>query len=155
MQAISPTTSLPEEQQVMTLLLDLLKQEQLHLVAADIDGLIEITAQKMALVAKMAALAGARHHALGVAGFAAQETGMQAWMMDRGGSVDASLWQQVLDLTREAKEINRVNGMLINKQTAHVQSALNALRPNTQGFDVYGPNGQASNAAPSRRFVIG
>ncbi len=155
MQAIFPMTSLPEEQQVMKLLLDLLKNEQLHLVSNDIASLTEVTAQKTALVGKMAALASSRHHALGTAGFAAQETGMQAWMTERGSSADASLWQQVLDLTREAKEINRVNGMLINKQMAHTQNALNALRPNTQGLDVYGPNGQASNATANRRFVIG
>jgi flagella synthesis protein FlgN len=155
MHSTSPMTSLPEEQQVMTLLLALLKQEQLHLAAADIESLIEVTAQKTALVGKMAGLAAARHHALGAAGFAAQETGMQAWIADRASSVDASLWRQVLELAREAKEINRVNGMLINKQTVHTQSALNALRPNAQGSEVYGPNGHASNAPASRRFVIG
>jgi flagella synthesis protein FlgN len=155
MQSTSPLTSLPEEEQVMTLLLDLLKKEQLHLVSADIENLIDITAQKSMLVGNMAALAGARHHALGLAGFAAQETGMQAWMTDNGSSVDASLWQHVLALTREAKEINRVNGMLINKQMVHTQSALNALRPNAQGVDVYGPNGQASSTPANRRFVIG
>ena len=155
MHSTSPLTSLPEEEQVMTLLLDLLKQEQLHLVSADIENLIDITAQKSALVGNMAALASTRHHALGLAGFAAQETGMQAWMTENGSSVDASLWQHVLALTREAKEINRVNGMLINKQMVHTQSALNALRPNAQGSDVYGPNGQASSTPANRRFVIG
>ena len=155
MQSTSPMTSLPEEQQVMTLLLDLLKQEQLHLVSADIDSLIDITAQKTTLVAKMAALASSRHHALGAAGFAAQETGMQTWITDRGNSADAGLWQQVLGLTRDAKEINRINGMLINKQMAHNQNALNALRPPAQAGDVYGLNGQTSSAAASRRFVIG
>lgn len=155
MQPTSPMTSLPEEQQVMTLLLDLLKQEQSHLVAAEIDSLIEVTAQKSALVGKMAALASVRHRALGAAGFAAQETGMQAWMDASGNSTDVSLWQQVLDLTRAAKELNRINGMLINQRMAHSQGALNALRPNAQGGDVYGPSGHASSPSANRRFVIG
>lgn len=155
MQSISPTTSLPEEQQVMTLLLELLKQEQSHLVSADIDSLTEVTAQKSNLVGKMAALANLRHNALGAAGFAAQESGMQAWMTARGNSADIKLWQQVLDLTRAAKEINRVNGMLINKHMVHSQGALNALHPNAQGSDVYGPSGHASKAPANRRFVIG
>lgn len=155
MQSTSPMTSLPEEQQVMSLLLDLLKQEQSHLIAADIDSLIEVTAQKSVLVGKMAALASARHRALGAAGFAAQETGMQAWMDASGESTDARLWQQVLDLTRAAKELNRVNGMLINQRMAHAQGALNTLRPNAQGGDVYGPSGHASSPSANRRFVIG
>ena len=155
MQSTSPMTSLPEEQQVMTLLLELLKQEQAHLVSADIDSLTEVTAQKSALVGEMAALAKVRHNALGAAGFAAQESGMQAWMTASGSSADNRLWQQVLDLTRAAKEINRVNGMLINKHMVQSQGALNALRPNAQGGDVYGPSGHASNAPANRRFVIG
>ena len=155
MHSTSPMTSLPKEQQVMTLLLDLLKQEQLLLVCADTDRLIEVTAQKTALVGNMAALAASRHLALGAAGFAAQETGMQTWITECGNHNDAILWRQVLDLTREAKEINRINGMLIGKQMMHTQNALNALRPNAQGGDVYGPNGQTSNAAASRRFIIG
>jgi flagella synthesis protein FlgN len=155
MQSTSPTTSLQEEQQVMTLLLELLKQEQSHLVSADIDSLTEVTAQKTALVGRMAGLASVRHSALGAAGFAAQESGMQAWMEASGNGADIKLWQQVLALTREAKEINRVNGMLINKHMAHSQGALNALRPNAQGGDVYGPSGHASKAPANRRFVIG
>ena len=155
MQSTSPATSLPEEQQVMIVLLALLQQEQSHLVAADIDRLTEVTTQKTALVGTMAALAKLRHHALGAAGFAAEENGMQAWLTASGGSADIKLWQQVLDLTRAAKEINRVNGILINKHMVHSQGALNALRPNAQGGDVYGPNGQASKATANRRFVIG
>jgi flagella synthesis protein FlgN len=155
MQPTSPMTTLPEEQQVMSLLLDLLKLEQAHLIAADIDSLVEVTAQKSALVGKMAALASARHHALGAAGFAAQETGMQAWMDASGDSADGRLWQQVLDVTREAKEINRLNGMLINQRMAHSQGALNALRPNAQGGDVYGPSGLASGPSANRHFAIG
>jgi flagella synthesis protein FlgN len=155
MHSTSPMTSLPEEQQVMTLLLDLLKQEQLLLVSADTDSLIEVTAQKTALVGNMTALAASRHLALGAAGFAAQETGMPTWIAECGNNNDAILWRQVLDLTREAKEMNRINGMLIGKQMMHTQNALNALRPNAQGAGVYGPNGQTSNAAASRRFIIG
>lgn len=155
----SVITSLQEEQRIMTLLLALLKQEQLHLIAAEIDGLTEITTQKTLLVGQMNVLAGQRHSALAGAGFAAQDSAMQAWLNDSVHSSDgdhhASLWQDLLTLTREAKELNRLNGLLINKQMMHSQSGLNALRPGPQSSDMYGASGHASNVPTSRRFVLG
>jgi flagella synthesis protein FlgN len=46
--------------------------------------------------------------------------------------------------------------MLVNKQMAHTQGMLNALRPaGNGGAGVYGPGGQAMPSGPSRRFVVG
>ena len=75
----SPITTLRDEQQLITSLVDLMKQEQQFLVSADSDGLNTITPQKSALVQQAAALAGQRHQALGAAGFPAQEAGMEAF----------------------------------------------------------------------------
>jgi flagella synthesis protein FlgN len=55
-------------------------------------------------------------------------SGMEPWLAVAGQRRAARLWKQLLALTREAKELNRVNGMLINKQMAHNQTVLNALR---------------------------
>ena len=148
--------SVQEEHRIMTLLLALLKQEQLHLVAAEIDALLEVTGQKTLLVGQMNVLAGQRHGALAKAGLAAQDSAMEAWIAASDDSGEhASLWQGLLGMTREAKELNRLNGLLINKHMAHSQSGLNALRPGPRSGDMYGASGHASNAPASRRFVIG
>jgi flagella synthesis protein FlgN len=153
----SPITTLRDEQQLITSLVALMQQEQQFLVRADSDGLAAITELKSTQVLQMAALAGRRHQALGAAGFAASEAGMQAWLDSNKDEAAHALWLELLDCTRAAKELNRVNGMLINKQMTHTQVMLNAMRTPAGGADagVYGPRGQASVGGPSRRFVVG
>ncbi|GGE84612.1 flagella synthesis protein FlgN [Massilia psychrophila] len=154
----SLTTTLRDEQRLITSLVELMKQEQQCLVSADSDALVAITAQKSALVQQMAACASQRHQALGAAGFAAAEAGMEPWLAACSDADNAAgiLWRELLERTRTAKELNRVNGMLINKQMTHTQVVLNAMRTPAGGVDagVYGPSGQAATSGPSRRFVV-
>ena len=153
----SPTTTLRDEQQLITTLVDLMKQEQQFLVSADSDGLNTITPQKSSLVQQAASLAGQRHHALGAAGFPAREAGMEDWLASCNDVAARTLWLELLERTREAKELNRVNGMLINKQMTNTQVVLNAMRTPAGGADagIYGPGGQTTAGGPSRRYVVG
>lgn len=156
MQTVDPMQLLREEQRLMTTLLDVLKQEQQHLVAADIDGLTALTPEKSALVGQMASLARQRHDALGAAGFAPQEAGMTQWIAACGDGAAAQMWQTLLEQTREAKELNRINGMLINKHMSHTQGALQALRPRAAASSsFYGPSGHATTSTTSRGFFAG
>jgi flagella synthesis protein FlgN len=148
--------SLREEHAAMTALLDLLKQEQQHLLDADIEGLTAVTAAKSALVNQMSVLAIQRHRALGAAGFAAQESGMDGWIAAHGDADAASLWQGLLELTQQAKELNRISGMLINKHMSHTQGALQALRPQAAASSsFYGPSGHTTTTSRSRGFLAG
>jgi flagella synthesis protein FlgN len=151
----SPGATLRDEQQLIGSIVELMKTEQQFLVSADADGLSSINPKKLQLAQKMAELSRLRHRALGAAGFQATEAGMEPWLAVGGNDELRSLWNQLLALTREAKELNRVNGMLVNKQMAHTQGMLNALRPAAAGAGVYGPGGQSMPSGPSRRFVVG
>jgi len=153
----SPIDTLRQELALITALLDLMKQEQQMLVSADTDGLAALTPQKSQLISQMAMLAKQRHQSLGAAGFAAKEAGMEAWLDGCKDSTASPLWQALLERTREAKEQNRINGMLINKQLAHNQNMINAMRQPASAADTgfYGPTGQAAPSGPSRRFVVG
>ena len=153
----SPITTLPTEQQHVISLLELMKQEQTLLVAADADGLAELTPRKNALLQALAELSAERHAALLAAGCEGSEAGMEPWLAVAGNPEVRRQWESLLEVSREAKELNRVNGMLINKQMVHTQTILNAMRAPAEGSDagVYGPTGQATNSGPSRRFVIG
>lgn len=153
----SPTTTLRDEQQLITSLIELMQQEQQFLIHADSDGLSTLTPQKAQMVQQMAALAARRHQALGAAGVAASESGMQDWLAASGDDAARAQWRELLARTADAKEVNRVNGMLINKQMTNTQVAINAMRTPAGGADsgVYGPSGQAAASGPSRRFVVG
>ena len=155
MSALNPMSSLREEQQLITELVDVLKQEQAHLVAANVAGLTDVTPAKTTLVQRMTVLASQRHRALGAAGFIAGEAGMEAWLTRSGGDEARALWLGLLDKTRAAKELNRVNGLLINRHMGYTQGALDALRPKVKANSVYGPSGMTDNSSRSRGFLAG
>lgn len=150
-------TALRNEHATMTELLDLLKQEQQYLVSADTAALEQATPAKTALVGRMAAASKERHQALAAAGLPAADASMEQWIAGSGDAEAPTLWQSLLDLTHEAKELNRVNGMLIARHIANNQNLLNAMRQPAGGADtaVYGPSGQTQAGGPSRRFVVG
>lgn len=153
----SPAATLHDEQQLMSSMLLLLKQEQKSLVDAHADGIDAVTPQKSALVAQLAGLARTRHAALAGAGFAGDERGMEPWLAAGSDAAARDSWNRLLQLTRDAKELNRVNGMLVARQLAHNQTVLNAMRTPAGALDatVYGPGGQTAGLGPSRRFVLG
>jgi flagella synthesis protein FlgN len=153
----SPHQTLPAEHQHISSLVELMKQEQQYLVALDADGLAGLTPNKNALLQELAALSKGRHAALAAAGCEGSEAGMEPWLAVAGNPEQRAQWEDLLALTREAKELNRVNGMLINKQLAHNQGVLNALRTpaGAQAGAIYGATGQTLGGGPSKRFVVG
>ncbi|HWT72655.1 MAG TPA: flagellar protein FlgN [Oxalicibacterium sp.] len=151
----SPADSLSEEHKAVRALTQLLQQEQAQLVEANIEGVAALTEPKAQAAVRMAELANRRYQALRAAGFEPQETGMQAWLATSGASLTASKsWQELMELAETAKEINRVNGTLINRQMVRNQNALNVLQfGSLQGNNVYGPNGQTAQNSFGRHIV--
>lgn len=153
----SPLNTVRDELSLIHTLIELMKQEQRLLIEADTDGLTAITPQKNQLIGQLAGLSLQRHAQLADAGFAAEDASMQAWLDTNQQADGASLWQDLLAATREAKELNRVNGMLITKHLNHTQHLIAAMRTPAGGAEaaVYGPSGQTAPTGPSRRFVVG
>ncbi len=153
----SPLQTLAAEHNHLTALLALMKQEQHSLVSLDADVLADLTAQKNAMLASLAALSQQRHAALAAAGCEGSEAGMEPWLAVAGDDEVRQQWERMLGAAREAKELNRVNGMLINKQLAHNQGVLNALRTptNAPSGTIYGASGQTMGVGVSKRYVVG
>jgi len=151
----SPASSLKEEYEVAAHLLQLLLQEQERLVEARIDGLPELTSEKSKTVTRLNELANSRHRALAAAGFKPKESGMQAWLDQSADDAAGQSWQDLLTLAKSARELNRTNGVLINKHMARNQNALNVLHGDQPGTGIYGPNGQAGTKTKTRGLVIG
>ena len=153
----SPTQTLAAEHQHLSALVALMKQEQQMLVALDADALTELTPKKNALVADLATLSRQRHGALAAAGCEGSEAGMEPWLAVGGNGSAREQWETMLVTAREAKELNRVNGMLINRQLAHNQGVLNAMRTptNAPAGAIYGASGQTLGVGASKRYVVG
>ena len=153
----SPHLTLQDELTLITSLIDLMKREQQCLVTADTDTLAELTPVKTDHITQLGMLATQRHAALAEQGFAGSEPGMEAWLARKNDSAVSGIWQSALGKMREAKELNRINGMLINKQMTHNQNLIHAMRTPTDAADkgMYGPKGQATTSNNRRPLVVG
>lgn len=152
----SPAATLKDESETANHLVEVLKREQAHLIDADIDALAAVIEAKTQLVTQMASLTTARYQALAAAGFAGEEAGMQEWLTSANALAAAQQsWSELLAIVQAAKELNRTNGLLINKHMSRNADALNVLRGNAQSNSLYGPNGQATSKTGSRGLVIG
>ena len=157
MATASPHTTLQDELKLINCLIDLMKQEQQFLVAASTDGLQTLTPLKIQLVEQLAHFGTRRHACLEQDGFAATEAGMALWLGRMANPGASASWQQLLEATRQAKELNRVNGMLINKQLTNNHTLMNAMRAPANAAETafYGPTGQATGIARKRGLVVG
>jgi flagella synthesis protein FlgN len=151
----SPADSLSEEHKAVRELTQILKQEREHLIQADFDAVATLTEPKAKAAARMTELATRRHKALAAAGFEPKESGMKAWVDSPSATATANQsWNELIEFATIAKELNRVNGILINKQMVLNQSILNILQHGSaHDANVYGPNGQTSNRSSARHIV--
>lgn len=150
-----PAHGLDHEQQAAQSLLALLQREQTQLVAAKIDGLEQLSAEKGVLVARMATLARTRYAALTAASHSADENGMRAWLEQGQHDAAHRRWTDLLALAAAAKELNRTNGLLIGKQMVRNQAALNVLQSPGSNGNFYGPDGQSTVHGSSHRLIAG
>lgn len=136
-------------------LIRILEHEQASLVAAQMDALPEITRQKNDAVLQLTMTAQLRHAALQRQGYGEGEAAMKRWF-DRCDATDSlhALWRSVLDCARQAKQLNKTNGLLLNRHAAMTAAALNVLR-DASGTDLYDPSGQTSQMTRSRGCVVG
>ncbi|MES2934957.1 MAG: flagellar protein FlgN, partial [Pseudomonadota bacterium] len=96
-----------------------------------------------------------RHMALEKAGFAPQDASMQSWLSNPSQTAAIKGWNELLAQVAAAKELNRINGLLISKHMARNQTALNVLHTAPQSGNFYGPNGQSTITTSTRSLVVG
>lgn len=140
---------LNSETEAVSLFVVVLKKEQKALAQGNTDALPTLVEEKNVLGGQLATLATQRNVLLAGQGLAGDRPGIEAWCarhLEEKGV--AAVWTQVLELAREAKELNRLNGELIALRMQHNARALEALRSGNNPLDLYGPDGQAQT--PSR-----
>jgi len=136
-------------------LVALLLKEQESLVKMDIDDVEQVLDEKSILIQQIADATKIRHQALGAAGFDANENGMATWVRGSESTQMHTAWESFQDQLAKAKELNRVNGQMINQHFKRNQQAINTLQgkaPNAAS-GVYGPNGQTTNTSHARSML--
>jgi flagella synthesis protein FlgN len=130
----------------------LLQQEQAALIAGDIDRLLQLAPGKTGLMEKLSSFSAERGRHLAAAGYENNPAGLAAWFNAIGVDDETrELWNQLLDLAREAEQANRRNGILIETHLRHNQQALAVLKTAANpGNSLYGPDGQISGITSGR-----
>ena len=141
----------------MTSLADLLKLEELALIDGNVEKLSKLTQDKTKLLSHISKLEIERKACLQKHGYSADANGMQDYFNRTLPEVSAAEeWKKLLDLSEKAKESNRTNGILINRQFIRNQNALNILQQNSPTESLYSANGQSTtNSISGRRVVVG
>jgi len=145
----SPVTFEKDAALVSELLSDL-QSEQSALVTADLDVIERMVDKRVELLQALGAAANSRYDALAAAGFEPNEQGMSVWLQKQSSQLLDSAWVTFQQDLTQAKELNRLNGILINKHFLRNQEKLDALNGKSSAPQFYGKNGQAHRANNSR-----
>lgn len=151
----NPAQTLPQEQQALTLLITALQKEQAVLNQEKVDDILALLSEKATIIADMTKLAEQRFVALETAGYSGSEEGMKQWMQAHGTTENKQLLDELLPAAATAKELNRLNGLLIGRHMSYNQQLLDAVQNALQGGKIYGANGQSSIKTPGRQLGIG
>ena len=126
----------------------LLEAEQTALTQGNVDELARLSAEKEPLAADLQRLGRQRNDHLVSLMLSADRQVKSAWA---AGKPDASsTWEKTLALAARARDINRLNGELIQMRLQYNSRLLEILQRNTAALDLYGPDGKTSGPGGQR-----
>jgi flagella synthesis protein FlgN len=147
------SVSFEQDAQLVNHLQALLSREQTSLVMVDIDAIDALLEEKAVLLQRINLVAKSRYETLAANGFESSEVGMAAWLKQQAKPAMNESWADFQKALSQAKEMNRLNGMLINKHFNRNQQLLNHLQGNYSAGAVYGRNGQTQSQSASRSVL--
>ena len=142
---------LAEEKKLVQQFVDVLKREQSALRDGRIDELPDHNEQKAQLVTDLNRLAEQRRTFLASHQLSNDKAGVDRWCAAHPDQKDAARqWADILSFASEARELNRLNGELIQLRMQHNIRALEALQGGKDALDLYGPDGQSTPRSKQR-----
>lgn len=133
------------EIQVLQKFKSTLQTEQQSLVDGNVNALTELSQSKIDQVERLNKLAALRLQKLSSQGFSPDRNGMDLWAI-RTGNAATQAWQSMLSVASEARQVNKINGDLIQSRLHTNRQALSALLSIADRASLYGPDGQRHGA---------
>jgi len=158
---IEPTSPLDPEIMAMRSLIAILTLEQGVLASSDPETLGKILQDKQKAIDLSNELTKNRIKSMIERGFTIDQIGLEGWIQEKSGEAKAHVnnpllsWLELKDLAEKAQELNRINGMLINKRALIVSDTLVGIRGGSVSDATYGPNGKKLDSVQSRSLVVG
>lgn len=140
------------ERQAFKEFCELLQTEQETLLKGDVDRLVTLAQVKSDKVVSLNRMAENRSRYLASQSYSANQHGMDDWLKARPGRVSqvGDTWHELLELVKQAQQLNQSNGILIQQKLRHNQQALVVLQAAANQASLYGPDGQTQTARTSR-----
>ena len=148
-----PFAGIANERDAVRVFIDVLRREQHALQQADVSVLLPLAAEKASHAQQLAKLAQAREQWLAVPDSLEDQGDMECRLADHPTA--AMAWQELLQLTETAHQINEINGILVNQRLRYNQQRLFALQAAAHGLHdngLYGSNGQPQIFSGGRRL---
>jgi flagella synthesis protein FlgN len=148
-----PFAGIANERDAVRVFIDVLRREQHALQQADVSVLLPLAAEKASHAQQLAELAQARERWLAAPDSLEDQGDMERRLADHPTA--AMAWQELLQLTETAHQINEINGILVNQRLRYNQQRLSALQAAAHGFHdnvLYGSNGQPQIFSGGRRL---
>lgn len=145
-------TALSDERMAVRGFVELLQQEQTLLMENSIDQLLALTEQKSAHAQHLNELTDVRRRLLEKLIPATDSAAIVTWL-EANDKACLSLWQEISKLAGEARQLNNINGELIQMKFRHNQQSLDALTRAVSQANLYGPDGQTNFSPGSGRSL--
>jgi len=133
--------------------IQVLQTEQDALVQGEVDPLLELAQIKSEKVVLLSQLADNRTRFLSARGCTQEHGGMAKWLLQQRNGDNpqiAELWQQLLSLAENARQLNQINGSMIDTRLRNNQQALAILQAAAKQSALYGPDGQTQSPGLGR-----
>jgi flagellar biosynthesis protein FlgN len=140
---VKPVISFEKDALLVERLLKDLQAEQAALIVSNMDAMEKLVDSRLVLLQQLSLAAKLRYDALTAHGYQANEQGMTLWVQAQNQTGLKDAWLNFQRSLIQAKEMNRLNGILISKQFNRNQQVLDQLQGNNQKNEIYGKNGQS------------
>jgi flagella synthesis protein FlgN len=148
---------LNEELSVMNSLVEILKKEQTILVENQALLLEDLTTEKNTVLVLLGEVGKKRTFEFSSLQISDNQNNINDFI--ESSLVEDTIkktWNELLSISSKAQEMNKTNGILINRQYNLNQNALNILQQTNTNESLYGSNGQSKiNPATGRGYVVG
>lgn len=159
-QAPSPTTAdfaenLEAETEALRQFLQILQSEQEALTQGNIDKLAEFARLKSEQGVRLSQLSSNHNRLLNQHGLESTPENIRQFIQREdpdGKRYLARRWEKLLELAKQAQDMNRLNGTMIEMQLKRNQQALAILQEAAKQTSLYGPDGHSKMLGAGRRL---
>lgn len=129
------------EQDAIKTFIEILEKEQNALVQGNIDNLDYLASQKTEIIKKLVNLDEKRAQYLAAQGLSLNTECVNS-LLPPEDTLTSTIWTELLQLAKKAKQLNQTNGTIISTRLQQSQQALAALKNAAGNVSLYGPKGQ-------------